>query len=107
MICLKACAERFCPWASLKIGVLRSALDASGTNLCVFQGACPNRLRLRPWEGKRKGQGQQCKKKGGAPGDEIRQWGKAIGVDGTGRPNLFELDLGGGKKVITHVLWAD
>ena len=46
-------------------------------------------------------------KKGEPPGRQISEWGKAIGNDGKGRPNLFELDLGNGNKLITHVLWAD
>ena len=46
-------------------------------------------------------------KPSGAPGNDISQWGKAISTDGNGRPNLFELDLGGGNKFFTHVLWAD
>ena len=44
---------------------------------------------------------------GDAPGQEVRQWGKAIVVDGKGRPNEFELTLGNGDKVFTHVLWSD
>ena len=44
---------------------------------------------------------------GGAPGQEVRQWGKAISTDGKGRPDLFEQTLGNGDKVFTHVLWAD
>ncbi|MCI0844820.1 MAG: hypothetical protein J4N87_05650 [Chloroflexi bacterium] len=46
-------------------------------------------------------------KKNKAPGQEVRQWGKAISTDGKGRPDLFELDLGGGNKLFTHVLWAN
>lgn len=39
-------------------------------------------------------------------GDSPAEWGRAIGNDGHGRPNLFMQDLGGGKRKITHVLWA-
>ena len=41
------------------------------------------------------------------PGNDISQWGKAISTDGNGRPDLFELDLGGGNKLFTHVIWAN
>ena len=40
------------------------------------------------------------------PGDSPGEWGRAIGTDGQGRPNLYVLDLGGGRKKITHVFWA-
>ena len=46
-------------------------------------------------------------KKGEPPGQEIRQWGKAISTDGKGRPDLFEFDLGNGDRLFTHVLWAN
>ena len=46
-------------------------------------------------------------KKGEAPGLVISEWGKAISTDGKGRPDLFEVDLGNGNKVFTHVFWAD
>ena len=46
-------------------------------------------------------------KNGEAPGRQISEWGKAISTDGKGRPDLFELDLGNGNKVFTHVFWAD
>ena len=35
------------------------------------------------------------------------EWGRAIGQDANGRDNEFELDLGKGNKLITHVLWAN
>jgi hypothetical protein len=35
------------------------------------------------------------------------EWGRAIGFDGNGNANKFELDLGNGNKLITHVLWAN
>jgi hypothetical protein len=34
------------------------------------------------------------------------EWGRAIGSDGHGRPNVFEKDLGPGLKRITHVTWT-
>jgi len=46
-------------------------------------------------------------KPGSIPGEDISQRGKAIGADGKGRPNLFELDLGNGNKALTHVFWAN
>ncbi len=46
-------------------------------------------------------------KNGQSPGQETSEWGKAISTDGNGRPDMFELDLGGGNKLITHVLWAN
>jgi hypothetical protein len=39
-------------------------------------------------------------------GDTMADWGQAIGRDGKGRPDTFVRQLGGGRKVITHVLWA-
>lgn len=39
-------------------------------------------------------------------GDSPAEWGRAIGSDGAGRPNLFVQDLGGGNRKITHVFWA-
>ncbi|MDA1127132.1 MAG: hypothetical protein O2913_00315 [Chloroflexi bacterium] len=44
---------------------------------------------------------------GGPPGRRNSEWGKAIGSDGEGRPNMFELDLGNGSKELTHVFWAN
>jgi hypothetical protein len=44
------------------------------------------------------------KKSSSAPGNDVSQWGKAISTDGKGRPDLFELDLGGGNKFFTHVI---
>ena len=54
-----------------------------------------------------KGNGGNNGKPSTPPGADISQWGKAISTDGKGRPDLFELDLGKGNKVFTHVLWAD
>ena len=39
-------------------------------------------------------------------GDSPAEWGRAIGTDGQGRPNLYVQDLGGGRKKFTHVFWA-
>ena len=46
-------------------------------------------------------------KKGEPPGQNVREWGKGISKDGKGRSDLFELDLGKGKTLFTHVIWAD
>lgn len=37
-----------------------------------------------------------------APGE----WGQAVGRDREGRPNQFVLDLGNGRKKLTHVTWV-
>jgi hypothetical protein len=42
----------------------------------------------------------------GIPGDTPAQWGRAVHRDGLGRPDVFEMDLGGGNKKITHVFWT-
>ena len=39
-------------------------------------------------------------------GDGPAEWGRAIGTDGLGRPNLYVKELGGGNRKITHVFWA-
>lgn len=39
-------------------------------------------------------------------GDSPAEWGRAIGTDAQGRPNLYVKDLGGGRKKFTHVFWA-
>jgi hypothetical protein len=39
--------------------------------------------------------------------DTPAQWGRLVRSSGTGRVHLYELDFGGGHKVMTHVLWAD
>lgn len=39
-------------------------------------------------------------------GNSPSEWGRAIHRDALGRPDLFELDLGGGNKKITHVFWT-
>jgi hypothetical protein len=35
------------------------------------------------------------------------QWGKLIRSTNNGRTELYENDLGGGHKILTHVIWAD
>jgi hypothetical protein len=35
------------------------------------------------------------------------EWGRVIGSDASGRPNVFAKDLGDGGKRITHVFWAE
>lgn len=39
-------------------------------------------------------------------GDGPEDWGTAIRQDSRGRPDLFEKQLGGGRKLVTHVFWA-
>lgn len=34
------------------------------------------------------------------------EWGRSLGQDGQGKDNLFVRDLGGGKKIFTHVFWV-
>ena len=57
--------------------------------------------------GKGSGNGNGKGKKGEPPGQDVRDWGNAIKKDGNGRTNLFELDLGNGDKLFTHVVWAN
>ncbi|MDA0769643.1 MAG: hypothetical protein BZY79_01125 [SAR202 cluster bacterium Casp-Chloro-G4] len=57
--------------------------------------------------GSGEGNGNGRGKKGEAPGLVMSEWGKAISTDGKGRPDLFEVDLGNGNKVLTHVFWAN
>ena len=40
------------------------------------------------------------------PGDSPAEWGRAIHTDGQGRPDVFVMDVGGGIRKITHVLWV-
>ncbi len=40
-------------------------------------------------------------------GESRADWGKAVGKDAKGRDSVFEKDLGGGNKVLTHVFWAE
>jgi hypothetical protein len=39
-------------------------------------------------------------------GDTMADWGSAVHRDGKGRPDVFVRQLGNGRRVITHVLWA-
>ena len=39
-------------------------------------------------------------------GAEHSEWGRAVHHDPDGRPDVFELDLRDGSKLITHVTWA-
>lgn len=39
-------------------------------------------------------------------GDTPETWGRAIGFDKQGRPNVYERQDGPGRKTITHVFWA-
>jgi hypothetical protein len=41
-----------------------------------------------------------------AGGDTPAEWGNAIHYDGAGRPDVFEKQVGTGRKKITHVFWA-
>jgi len=59
-----------------------------------------------PGPGNGNGKDNNCKN-GQSSGMDHSQWGRAVSTDGKGRPDLFELDLGNGNKLITHVLWAD
>lgn len=42
----------------------------------------------------------------GIGGDSPASWGRIVDRDAEGRPHLYELDFGDGKKRITHVFWA-
>ena len=39
-------------------------------------------------------------------GDTMASWGRALHRDAKGRPDVFVRDLGGGRKVLSHVFWA-
>ena len=41
-----------------------------------------------------------------ALGDTPASWGRPIRTDSLGRPNVYLKELGSGRKVLTHVLWA-
>ena len=43
---------------------------------------------------------------GAESGDGPPAWGRAVHYDRQGRPDYFVQELGGGKKKVTHVLWA-
>ena len=40
-------------------------------------------------------------------GDTPGEWGKLVRASANGRVQIYELDLGEGRKVLTHVFWAD
>jgi hypothetical protein len=44
---------------------------------------------------------------GQLPLDERTQWGQLVSQSANGRQEVYELDFGGGNKVVTHVFWAD
>ena len=50
--------------------------------------------------------GQAPPQSAAGSGDSPAEWGRAIHTDRQGRPDVFEKDLGGSHKVLTHVLWA-
>jgi hypothetical protein len=56
--------------------------------------------------GSRGSSGVDASLAGQESGDTPAQWGRAIHRDAQGRPDYFLLDLGGGKKKLTHVFWA-
>jgi len=39
--------------------------------------------------------------------DDPKQWGREVKKDSRGRTSLYERDLGQGRKVFTHVFWAN
>ena len=39
--------------------------------------------------------------------EDASTWGTATSFDKKGRPVTYERELGGGKKKLTHVLWAE
>ncbi len=39
-------------------------------------------------------------------GDTMADWGRAIRLDGKGRPDMFVRDLPDGRRIVTHVLWT-
>jgi hypothetical protein len=39
--------------------------------------------------------------------DHPSQWGRLVSSTRNGRGQVYELDLGNGRKVLTHVFWAD
>jgi len=50
--------------------------------------------------------GQAPPQSAAGSGDSPAEWGRAIHTDRQGRPDVFEKDLGGSHKVLTHVFWA-
>ena len=41
-----------------------------------------------------------------AGGESPEEWGTATHYDGKGRPDVFEKQVGAGRKKVTHVFWA-
>ena len=41
-----------------------------------------------------------------AAGDSMAEWGRPLRRDALGRPNVFLKELGGGRRMLTHVFWA-
>jgi hypothetical protein len=39
--------------------------------------------------------------------NDARNWGQLVKVSNGGRTAIYELDLGGGRKVVTFVIWAE
>lgn len=35
------------------------------------------------------------------------QWGRVVGESNSGRTQVYELDFGGGHKILTRVIWAE
>lgn len=44
---------------------------------------------------------------GQLPLDDRTQWGQLVKQSANGRREIYELDFGGGNRVLTHVFWAD
>jgi hypothetical protein len=47
------------------------------------------------------------KNQGSEVSDLKSTWGRAVAQDGAGKDSVFEKDLGGGNKVLTHVFWVE
>jgi hypothetical protein len=41
------------------------------------------------------------------PGDTPAAWGEPVRRQPDGRPNVYARDLGGGRRLVTHVFWAE
>jgi len=52
------------------------------------------------------GRSAQAAEQADSAGDSPAEWGRASHHDGLGRPDVFEQDLPGGGRKITHVFWA-
>lgn len=71
-----------------QIGIIYSHRDSTTTIGSALPSSSPAAMREIDFEG---------------PG----QWGRLIRSEAKGRSQVYELDFGGGQKVITHVFWAD